>query len=115
MVARAAETGNWEGFETHVLCTMEGAKQLIEFQKSQNPHTFLAALTKQPFRWKQFVFRILRCEFADGAAQVETSPHDPEFVAEVIKRIEENRFHVLPYYQGFGFIAFPEDFQRYKD
>ncbi len=114
-IAQAAESGNWEGFERTELCTVEGARQILEFSKELDPKSVLADVTKQPFRWKQNVFRILRCEYLDGEAHVEVAPNDPEFVAEVKSRIEKNRFHILPYYQGFGFISLPEDHLRYKD
>ena len=115
LVIAAVESGNWQGFETTELLTEEGAKQIIEFARNLDPRTLLDQITRQPFRWKQHVFRIVRCEYDSGKAQVEVEPHDPEFVAEVKKRIEGNRFHYLPYYQAFGFISFPEDFEHYKD
>jgi hypothetical protein len=116
-VANAAESGNWEGlgFETTELLTEEGARQIIEFCDTIDSNSVLSQICKQPFRWKQFVFQILRCEYRNGEAHVDAIPNDPEFVAEVKKRIEENRFHYLPYYHGYGFISFPEDYLRYKD
>ena len=74
-----------------------------------------AGVRGQPFRWKEKVFRILRCDFVGGQALVEVSPSDPEFEAEVKKRLEKDRFHTLTYYQGFGFICFPEDYPKYQD
>ena len=44
-----------------------------------------------------------------------SQPLDAEFVAEVKKRVERDRFHTLTYYQGFGFICFPEDYAKYQD
>jgi hypothetical protein len=114
-VAAAAESGNWDGFETEELLTEEGARQLLEHCRTLDPNAVLAEVTKHPFRWKHLVFRLLRCEYADGEAKVEAAPHDPQFVAEVKKRIEQHRFHILPFYQGFGFISFPEDYSRYKN
>lgn len=71
-------------------------------------------LRNQPFRWREKVFRILRCDYAEGQAIVEVAPADTEFIAEVKKRVEQDRFHTLAYYQGFGFICFPEDYQKYQ-
>jgi hypothetical protein len=113
--AAAAESGNWEGFETEELLTEEGAKQVLEHCRNLTPNALLAEVTKQPFRWKHLVFRVVRCEYTGGEAKVEALPPDPQFIAEVTKRIEQNRFHVLPYYQGFGFISFPEDYLRYQE
>lgn len=114
LAARAAETGNWDGFEVTNLCTEEGAKWLLEQRAKENPMTFLAELTKQPFRWKDQVFRISRCEFSNGKAVVEVQPPNLEFADELKNRIENNDLHVIPYFQGFGFIAFPEDHKRYQ-
>ena len=75
----------------------------------------MSSLRGQPFRWKNKVFRIVRCEYVGGQALVEVIPHDPDFLAEVKRRIEQDRFHTLTYYQGFGFICFPEDYQKYQD
>jgi len=113
--AVAAETGNWKGFKTASLCTPEGAKLIGVHRQTLECREFLAALTRQPFRWKDQVFRILRCEYQSGIAQVEVMPDSPEFVAELKRRIAQDRFHVLPYYQGYGFISFPEDHQIYRD
>jgi hypothetical protein len=114
-IAQAAETGNWQGFERVQLCTEEGARQLLESRRTMAPAVLLAQITKQPFRWKHHVLRIVRCEYSDGKATVEVAPDMPEFAAEIRKRIEQNRFHYLPYYQGSGFISFPEDYSRYQD
>jgi hypothetical protein len=114
-IAGAAESGHWDGLEMTALCTVEGARQIVEHRRTLDPGEMRAQVTKHPFRWKDRVFRILRCEFADGEAHVEVAPNEPEFVAEVKNRLEANRFHVLPYYQGFGFLSFPEDYLRYQD
>jgi hypothetical protein len=106
----AAATGNWEGFETEILQTEDEARRLIAQRRSLPAE----ALRNQPFRWKDKVFRILRWDYAGGQAQVEVTPPDPEFVAELKRRIEQDRFHVLTYYQGFGFAAFPEDFAKFQ-
>lgn len=114
-LVQAAETGTWEGFSRKELCTREGAKQIVEHCLSLTPKAFLLEVTQQPFRWKHLVFRLTRCEYQDGKAVVETEPPNEEFIAEVKNRIEANRFHVLPYYQGYGFISFPEDYLKYQD
>ena len=69
----------------------------------------------QPFRWKDKVYRVIRCDYVGGEALVEATPPDPEFMAEVKRRVETDRFHTLNYYQGFGFISFPEDYAKYQD
>ncbi len=114
-MAAAAESGNWEGWQTVELLTAEGAQQILDYCQNLDPNSVLAELTKQPFRWQHLVFRIVRCEYAEGKALVEAVPPHDEFVAEVKKRIEQNRFHVLPYYQGYGFISFPEDYELYQE
>lgn len=113
-VAAAAATGNWEGFKTVPLCTPEGAKLIAEQRGTLDGAAFLGPILRQPFRWQEGVFRILRCEYRNGSAEVEISPDSPELVAEIKSRIEQDRFHVLPYFQGYGFIAFPEDHQKYR-
>lgn len=75
----------------------------------------LATIQGQPFRWKDKVFRIMHCDYVGGQAIVEVVPHDEEFVAAVKKRVEQDRFHTLSHYQGFGFICFPEDYQKYSN
>lgn len=114
-IARAAETGDWTGFTREVLLTPEAARQLVEFSRDLDPAEVRARATQQPFRWKEHVFRIVRCDYVNGQALVEVEPHEPALVAELQKRIELNRFHILPYYQGFGFIALPEDHDRYEE
>jgi hypothetical protein len=114
-LARAAESGDWTGIKHTVLLTPEGAQQLLEFSRNLDPAEVRARATKQPFRWKEHVFRITRCDYVNGQSEVAIEPHDAELVAELRKRIEANRFHILPFYQGFGFIAFPEDHARYEE
>jgi len=75
----------------------------------------MGCVLNQPFRWKNKVFRLLRCDFVAGEAIVEAAPNDDEFVAEVKRRVESDRFHHLAYCQGFGFVCFPEDYQQYGD
>jgi hypothetical protein len=115
----AAASGNWEGFETETLLTEEEARRMLEQRRStQAGETMtqtvaMATVRNQPFRWRDKVFRVLRCDYVNGQAQVEVVPPDPEFVAELKRRVEQDRFHSLTYYQGFGFIAFPEDYAKY--
>ena len=115
----AAANGNWEGFEVHQLLEEEGADQILEHRRTlakeseMDQTVALGNIKGQPFRWKDKVFRIMRCDFIGGQAVVEVVPHDEEFVAELKKRVEQDRFHTLAYYQGFGFICFPEDYQKY--
>lgn len=79
-----------------------------------NHTTAMESLRNQPFRWKDKVFRIIQCDYIGNQAQVEVVPHDLDFVAEVKRRVEQDRFHTLTYYQGFGFICFPEDYSKYQ-
>ncbi len=114
----AAAAGNWEGFETKELMSEEEARALILQRRKVSTVAALAQLAAehvrlQPFRWKDRVFRILRCEYVGDHAEVEVVPSDPEFIAEVKRRVEQDRFHTLAYYQGFGFISFPEDYAKF--
>ena len=67
-----------------------------------------------PFLWRGHVYRITKARHADGATDVETVPADPAFVAEVTRRIEAAPCRVLTFYQGFGFVCFPEEYTRYQ-
>lgn len=113
--------GDWAGFEVTNLLSDEGADQIIEHchnlakEAEMDQTTTLGSIKSQPFRWKDKVYRILRYDYVGGQALVEAIPHDPDFVAELKKRVEADRFHTLTYYQGFGFISFPEDYAKYKD
>jgi hypothetical protein len=115
----AAASGNWEGFQTTQLMSEEEARALIlQRRKGGTPTTIthLAAenVRLQPFHWKDKVFRILRCEYVRDHAEVDVVPSDPELAAELKRRVERDRFHTLTYYQGFGFISFPEDYAKYE-
>jgi hypothetical protein len=117
----SAAAGKWEGFETETLISEEGALQLLRHnhlsaaQNGVDSPAALGSVRLQPFRWRDKVYRILRCDFRDGRAMVEVTPPDPEFTQEVTKRVEANRFHTLTYFQGFGFICFPEDYAQYQE
>lgn len=117
----AAAAGDWTGFETEELLTEEGASQLLREGRmlrktlGVDPTATTGSVLNQPFRWKNKVYRLLRCEFVAGEAIVESAPNDDEFVAETRRRIEADRFHYLAYCQGFGFVCFPEDYQQYRD
>jgi len=111
----ATEAGEWDGFQVETHCNAEAAKQIIEHRQNLDVSDSLAALTKHPFRWKDRVFRIGTCHYENGKALVEATPSEPDFIGEIKKRIEQNRFHVLPYVQGFGFVCLPEDYEKYKD
>ena len=112
--------GNWDGFQTEQLLTEEGARQLMEHrhllakERAMDQVTGTGFLKTQPFRWKDRVYRILRADYLNGEALVEIAPHDDELVAELKKRIEQDRFHSLNVYLGFGFICFPEDYSKYS-
>ena len=116
----AVAAGNWDGFERTVLLTEDAARELVKqrrLARSTNGDQHSATLSsvhQQPFRWKEGVYRIVRCEYVAGQAVVEVVPPDAEFTTEVKRRIEQDRFHTLTYYQGFGFISFPEDYAKYQ-
>src|SRR5438067_183556 len=95
----AAGAEDWKGFETETLLSEEGARQILEHRRKQSS-TATESVRHQPFRWKDKVFRIIKCEYGGGQSQVEVVPHDEEFVAEIRRRIENDRFHTLGYYQG---------------
>lgn len=116
----AAAAGDWGGFDVERLVTEEGAGQLLDHRQNMTKEQAMdqtattTSLRSQPFRWKDKVFRILRADYVNGQALVEIAPHDEEFAAQVKKRIEEDRFHSLNVYLGFGFICFPEDYSKYS-
>jgi hypothetical protein len=68
-----------------------------------------------PFLWNGGVYRITRAEYRGGVVRVEASPHDPDFVAEVRRRIEAVPYRVLTFHQGHGYVCFPEDRDNYQD
>ena len=111
----AVAAGAWDGFEAEELLTEEGAAELLSHSRSLTRETALAGVFAQPFRWKNKVYRVTRCDYEGDEALVEATPPDPDFTAEVKRRVEADRFHVLTYYQGFGFVAFPEDYAKYQD
>jgi len=117
---KAAAAEDWTGFASEELLTEEGAHQILEHchslakEVAMDQSIALGSVQKQPFRWHDKVYRIIRCEYVGGEAFAEVVPHDPDFVAELKKRVEQDRFHTLTYYQGFGFMCFPEDYQKYQ-
>ena len=117
----AAAAGAWEGFETEDLLTDQGAAEILAHcrtlakENAMESYSALGHARGQPFRWKDRVYRIIRCDYVGGEAVVEATPADAEFMAEVKRRVEADRFHTLNYYQGFGFICFPEDYAKYQD
>ena len=66
-----------------------------------------------PFLWNGRVFRITKARHAGGQTDVESVPNDPQFVAEVRRRIDAVPYRVLTFCQGFGFVCFPEDHAKY--
>jgi hypothetical protein len=115
-----AAAEDWQDFGTEVLLDEDGAHQILEHchnlakESAMDQTIALGGVKTQPFRWKDKVFRILRCDYVGSEALVEVVPHDPDFIAEVKRRVETDRFHTLTYYQGFGFICFPEDYSKYQ-
>lgn len=116
-----AADGAWDGFETEELLTEEGALELLSHSRAlaranaAESNGVLGHAAGQPFRWKNKVYRITRCDYTDGEAVVEATPDDADFKDEVKRRVESDRFHTLNYYHGYGFICFPEDYAKYQD
>lgn len=114
--------GDWSGFDTTVLCTEEGAVEILregsrlrkEIVAAGGDQAAVLGFAGRPFRWKQSVFRVAKAVYVGGRAEVEVTPPDDEFEAELRARIEGNRFHTLDYVQGFGYVCFPEDYAKYK-
>ncbi len=113
--ADEAAAGTWEGFDTEELLTEEGAVEILSHSRALAKEDAMGSARAQPFRWKNKVYRIVRCDYVGSEAVVEATPPDPDFTAEIKRRVEADRFHTLTYYQGFGFIAFPEDYAKYQD
>jgi hypothetical protein len=67
-----------------------------------------------PFLWNGRAYRITRAAHRGGTTTVEAEPADPAFVAEVRRRIDASPCRVLTFYQGFGFVCFPEDHAKYQ-
>lgn len=67
-----------------------------------------------PFLWNGRVYRITRASRAGGQTVIDVQPPDAAFAAEVRRRIEASRCRVLSFYQGFGFVCFPEDHAKYQ-
>lgn len=67
-----------------------------------------------PFLWNGGVYRITRARRANGRTELDVQPPDARFEAEVRRRIEASRCKVLSFYQGFGFVCFPEDHAKYQ-
>jgi hypothetical protein len=108
----ALASGDWSGLETEELLSEEGVLAILAHAKKLGPRS---GVLDQPFRWKSKVYRILKCDFANGVSVVEVAPHDAELLAELKNRVESDRFHHLAYCQGFGFACFPEDYRKYQD
>ncbi len=113
LVDELASQGDWSGFHETTLLSQGDADRLLDYREKLDG--MLGGIKSQPFRWQSKIFRLLRCEYEAGQAAVEVAPHDDEFVAVLKKRIEDDRFHTLTYFQGFGFICLPEDYQKYQD
>jgi hypothetical protein len=108
----ALASGDWSGFDSEELLTEAGALAILAEAQKLGPRS---GVLDQPFRWKSNVYRILKCDFANGVPAVEVAPHDAELVTELEGRLETDRFHHLAYCQGFGFACFPEDYPKYQD
>lgn len=106
--------GDWNEFNTEAVMPEELALELIE-REEEILRRHSEVLRSQPFLWQGKAYRILRCEYSDGETRVEVSPADSKFAAEVKRRVEQNRFHAVSYFQAVGFACFPEDYARYQD
>jgi len=117
-----AAAGDWNDFGSEQLLTENGAIEIItsgellqqRIEEAGMDQGIALGFATQPFRWKDKVFRILKAAYVGGKAVVEVSPPDAEFEADVRRRIEQDRFHTLTFYQGFGFVCFPEDYAKYQ-
>lgn len=67
-----------------------------------------------PFLWNGGVYRISRARRVNGRTELDVQPPHAGFEAEVRRRIEASRCKVLSFYQGFGFVCFPEDHAKYQ-
>ena len=66
------------------------------------------------FLWNGKPYRITAANRENGATTLMVEPPDANFEAVIRRRIESVPFHVLSFYQGFGFICFPEDYMKYQ-
>jgi hypothetical protein len=113
-VDELAAAGDWSEFTIEQLMPEDLAFDLLS--RAEDIRQEMAAkLAAQPFLWKGKAYRILRCEVIDGEGIVAVTPDDSAFAAELKRRVESSRSHVLTFYQGIGFICFPEDYSKHKE
>ena len=87
---------------------------LSEANADETNNAIAAGGLNVPFLWNGKAYRVVRASHRAGSTSVESSPRDTAFETEVRRRIDAVPFHVLTFYQGFGFICFPEDYARYQ-
>ena len=97
-----------------VLEATDERRSLAAAAANETNNAIAAGGLNAPFLWNGKVYRITRASHRGGTTVVESAPADPAFEAELRKRIEAVPHHVLTFYQGFGFVCFPEDFARYQ-
>lgn len=89
-------------------------RRLVE-ESASNPNNAIApGGLNMPFLWKEQVFRVIRAGHHAGRTVVVVEPPNADFEAEVRQRIQAKPHRVLTFYQGFGFICFPEDYAKYQ-
>jgi len=89
-------------------------RALAKASTAESNNAIAAGGLNTPFLWNGKVYRVVKASHRTGATSVESSPRDAAFEAELRRRIDSTPFHVLTFYQGFGFICFPEDYARYQ-
>jgi hypothetical protein len=92
----------------------EATDERRKLAESAGPDNAIAAGgLNVPFLWRGGVYRITRARCSGGSVEVATAPADPAFIGEVKRRIEATPARVLTFYQGFGYVCFPEDYANY--
>jgi hypothetical protein len=97
-----------------VLEATEARRELAAAGAGDPNNAIAAGGLNTPFLWNGKVYRITRAGHHDGTTVVEAVPPDPAFTAEVRRRIDSVPHRVLTFYQGFGFICFPEEYANYQ-
>ncbi|HXD89164.1 MAG TPA: hypothetical protein VN641_21915 [Urbifossiella sp.] len=89
-------------------------RNLAEANANEVSNAVAAGGLNVPFLWNGKAFRIVKASHCAGSTIVESQPRDAAFEAELRRRIDAVPFHVLTFFQGFGYVCFPEDFARYQ-
>jgi hypothetical protein len=89
-------------------------RRLAEAGAADPNNAIAAGGLNVPFLWNGGVFRVTRAGHHGGRTVVAVEPPDAGFEAEVRRRIDAAPCRVLTFYQGFGFVCFPEDHDKYQ-